>query len=103
MEAMFNAEGESAPVNIHITFAVVVDTEGRLVHFTLENVDLVDPEDPTFYSIFSKLIKKAADAVNKGVEAVKVGVAAAVQSLAQQKVEVIVSTVAGSIVGDQPA
>jgi hypothetical protein len=56
-------------VTLHITFTVVVNTEGQLVKFDLEEVDVVpNGEFAEYYFSLKKLFKKAKDAVVKAVK-----------------------------------
>jgi len=69
-DAIVAAEGDKLEVTIHFTFAVVVNNEGHLTHFQIENIDMTPNEEiGTFFGFLKKAwnkVKAAAIKVVKG-------------------------------------
>jgi len=94
-ETTLEAEGEKLPVNLNIKFVVVVDAEGKLVAFKLEDVQVIAKGDVEYYGLWSK-IKKAVGTVLKDIEKTA---EEALKVVVHAKVESVVTAVATSIIG----
>jgi len=79
-------------VTLHITFSVVVNTEGQLVTFDLQDVDVVPNGELEYYFSLKKLFNKAKAAIVKAVKG------KAKDSTTQVQKEVGV-TVFGTVIG----